>query len=191
MKTLIVGLVALCVAAAFAQTDNYNGWKDTSQIATFKADSLKYSKVFLLSQNENLRVDILANDTSSAGFKSDSMKLYWGIQLGHPTLNGTAGSIDTFWSPEHIMADTFDLTTTTNAAVAYRGIDSTGAYTNRPFLHDTLSVSGYAVQSRNIRPDWDVFFRVWIKGLTKNNVKEFVLARVAVYRRIGTNTRSR
>lgn len=189
MKKLLA--IMLCAACVVAQTENYQGWKDTSQIASFKADSLKYSKVFLLSQYENLRIDMMANDTSSAGFKSDSLKFYWGIQLGHPSLCGTAGTLDTFWSNEYIMADTFDLTTTTGAAVAYRGIDSTGAFTNKPMIHDTLSVSGYAVQSRNIKPDWDVYFRVWLKGLTKNNVKEFVLARVAVLRRIGSNVRSR
>jgi hypothetical protein len=190
MKKLLV--ILLCAGAIVAQTENYNGWNDTSQIVNFKADSMKYSKVFLLSQNENLRIDMMADDSSATGYASDSVKFYWGIQLGHPTLNGTgSGTKDTFWSNELITLDTFNMRVTTNAATAYRLVDSTGTYTNAPQSHDTLSVTGFAVQSRQFSPAWDVYFRVWLKGLTLNKVGKWVECRVAVFRRIGVNTRSR
>jgi hypothetical protein len=189
MKKVLLA-VALLAGVVFGQTENYSGMNDTAVIATFKADSLKTSKAYTLSQFENLRVDVLVSDTSAAGFASDSVKLYWGIQTGRICWN-SSGTRDTAWSNERITLDTLDMLTTTNAALKYNAMDNTGAYTNTLKAHDTLSVSGFAVQSRNISPEWDVLFRCWVKGLTGNKVGRFLVFRFNVVRRIGVNTRSR
>jgi hypothetical protein len=188
----IRGLFAVIVLAAglFAQTENYAGWGDTSVLTTFRADSLKYSRAFLLSQYENLRVDFMVNDTDAAGFVSDSVKAYWGIQTGHPCLN-SSGVVDTVWNHDLVIADTIDLLTTTNAGPKYFAMDSAGNYANTRKSIDTTNVTGFAVQSRNISPYWDVYVRCFAKGLTGNNKGSMLSARFALYRRVGQNTRSR
>jgi hypothetical protein len=169
MRTIVL-MVLAAVTCLFAQADeNYNGYRDTARITLFKADSLRYSKVFPLSTWENSRLSIFLNDTSSAGYASDSIKCFWGIQLGMPCINGS-GLLDTAWELQLITLDTFDILTAGNMARPYTALDSTGAYMEKMKRIDTLDVTGYAYQTRVFSPGWDVYFRFWAKGLTGNKV---------------------
>ena len=187
MKPVLIVLAV--VFGLFAQaSENYNGWGDTSRIAEFRADSLKYSKVFQLSKYENLRIDMMIADTAAATFAADSIKTQWGVVFGHPVLSIT-GVRDTVWSNEWLVIDTLNALTTTNAAIKYNVYGTDGTYNTILGAHDTLSVSGFIVQSRAITPAWDVFFKVWVKGLTGNNVSGFLNTRVNVVRRLGVVTK--
>jgi hypothetical protein len=182
MKTIVL-MVLAAVTCLFAQADeNYNGYRDTARVTLFKADSLRYSKVFPLSTWENCRFSLFLNDTSNAGFSGDSIKCFWGIQLGMPCINGS-GSLDTAWDLQLITLDTFDILTGANMVRPYTAMDSTGAYVEKMKRIDTLDVTGFAYQSRVFSPGWNVYFRFWAKGLTGNKVGATLKGQWCVERR--------
>lgn len=158
---LLVG----CVFSA----ENWNGWRDTSAVIdTLEADTIKYSKAFSLTDGEDVRVVLLHDDTSSAGFSSDSMKVQWGYQTGCPVLD-SGGSIDTIWD-DFIVIDTLDDDSLGKARSVYGSVTYSGTLTREwKKRSDTLSVSGYAIQNRWFVPEWNVLIRYFVKGLTGNN----------------------
>lgn len=185
-KYLVLAIIAMASLIG-AQDLNYNGWGDTSSIINFKADSLKRSRVMALSSMENCRFDVYADDTAHAGFANDVVKFYWWLEVGHPTLS-KAGKLDTVWSQlDPVYVDTFDMTTAANMVKHPRILDSTGALVPSIALKsiDTLSVSGFAVQSREISMPWDVYVRFGFKGLSGNITTSFVKLRAQMVRRIG------
>lgn len=171
MKKVLLGVVGLIFPAViFAQMDaNYNGYNDTAIIATFRADSLKYSKTFYLSKWENLRVTAYANDTGTAGYAGDSIAFVWGIQTGHPAYSTVSiASPKVCWG-EEIVIDTFNITVAANMVRARPVLQNDGTYANQMKFIDTTRTSiAMAYQTRKISPDWDVYYRYWVKGLTGN-----------------------
>lgn len=166
---------------------NYTGYGDTSNIASFRADSLKYSKVFPLAQYENIRLDVICDDTSSAGRGSDSAKFTYFIEYGHPELD-LSNKLDTVWSTlDRLVIGTFDALTATNFTAVDRTIASDGTYDLPGTTIDTLSfaVGRGSLQSRSFTSEYDVLFRVGFKGLTGNNKDAFLKLRLSVNRRIG------
>jgi hypothetical protein len=151
---------------------NSNGFGDTNVVLKFKADSTKYSKAFNLSSWENIRFDILAMDTnnSKTGFAGAAVKFYWWFETGHISWRAdSAGKFDTIWTKLNpVIVDTFDMTTSGNMVKSVARLDSLGSYFNPTLTIDTLSVHGFAVQSRAITPLWDEFIRIGFKGLSGN-----------------------
>lgn len=178
--------LGVLVALLFGQNLNYNGNNDTGTFASFKADSLKYSAIYSLSGFENLRVDMMANDTNAAGYASDSIKFVWGIQTGHPAYN-RSGLMDTVWC-DPLLVDTMQVS---NATKTYIVLGTDGTFSTVKGLVDTLTVTGYAYQSRNFAPEWDVWFRVWARGITGNRVGGWVKSHYAVYRRVASGVRAK
>ena len=182
MKMAVVLL--FLVGSLFAQ--NSNGRLDTSLIKGFNSTGLKYSKAFNLSDWENLRVDVLAMDTnnSKTGFAGAAIKFYWFLETGHTSVNYLTGKWDTIWAiKDPLICDTFDITTAGNMVTTPRFRDNTtGAYKSPVKTIDTLSVRGYAVQSRNESPEWDELVRAGLKGLTGNQATTYVKAIVAMHR---------
>lgn len=171
MRTfLLVALFCLLAfSAVFGESVNFQGFGDTANIATFKADSLKYSKAFPLGDGEKLVVVALSSDTSAAGFASDSIKYAWGYQLGDIVLNAS-GRQDTTWRAA-VAVDTMDLSS--------------------PGDVDTSYVTGFAVQSRYVTPGWSVVLRFWCQGLTGNELGTFLRQRFALVKRDYQAVRSR
>lgn len=187
LKKWLISLVVV-VSCVGAQNLNYNGWADTGTFVTFRADSLKYSAVYSLSGFENFRIDMMADDTGSAGFGSDSVKLQWGIQTGRPEINRN-GKLDTGWS-QRLVVDTLGKDSVglfRMGQLMVLGADGSFSFNFRSI--DTVSLTKYILQSRAFAPEWDVLVRVWAKGLTGNKVGGWVKAHYAVYRRVASGVR--
>jgi hypothetical protein len=191
MKQILIVLMLACLG--FSQTLNWTGYGDTSNIANFRADSTKYSKAFPLSQWENLRLDVIFDDTTAAGRGSDSVKFYYFLEYGHLALT-MANVVDTVWSQKDpLVVDTVDALTAANFTAVSRILQNDGTYTYPLKTIDTLSfaIGGGSLQSRNFPQDWDVFFRVGFKGVTGNNKDAMLKLRASVVRRQVNNVRSK
>lgn len=191
MKHLLLILAFACLG--YSQTLNWTGYGDTANIADFRADSTKYTKAFPLSQWENLRLDVLFDDTSAAGRGSDSAKFYYWLEYGHEALS-LANAKDTVWSKQDpVVVDTIDALTAGNFSATSRVLASDGTYSYPLKTIDTLSfaVGGGSLQSRNFPQDWDVYVRVGFKGLTGNNKDAMLKLRASIVRRQVNNVRSK
>lgn len=181
MKTI---LIVLCIIGV-AVSENYNwiGYGDTTILKSFKADSLKYGKTRLLGTYANMRVDVWANDTSSAGYASDSIAFMWGVQVGHPFKN-SSGTLCTLWSKQKLLVDTFMLSSgiVTDTFVV-QGLN--GTYNMLRNVIDT-SRTDFMRQTDGVIPEWDVFVRTWYKGIAGNEKGSMLSIRDMVYRRLKT-----
>lgn len=185
-KILMLAAILPVMAMGQIWSDGNNrtlGYKDTVRIPTFKADSLRFTAAWPLSMFEHCRFVVAANDTQSAGFASDSVKFRWGYQTGTIMLNAS-GNRDTVWDGNAIVVDTFDMSDSASRNIAYVAQDGLMAYTRTLKRIDTTSVTGYAVQTRVIQPEWDVLVRLWFKGLTGNNVGAFNVLMATMIRRV-------
>ena len=183
-KILMILALALCV---FGQAnENWNGYGDTSLVASFRADSLKYSKTFKLSSMENCRFDVYAADTGAAGFANDSVSFIWGIQTGHYAFTSASARVPTITWAQQLLVDTFTISSA-NCTPARMVLSSSQGYVYDQTLTtiDTSSVPGWAYQSRAVSPEWDQVYRFWFKGLTGNNVSGFLKLTAQAVRRIG------
>jgi len=168
MRTLLI-VLALAIAAQAGAPRNWKGALDTVSIRdTLEEDTLKYSAALPLTDGEDVRVLLKATDTSTAGWASDSLKLFWGYQIGSITRD-TGGAQDTVWPLENRIAiDTLDVDSFGVGSVGVAEEDGTlTRYWNR--AADTLSVRGYAIQDRWFVPEWDELIRFWAQGLADNN----------------------
>jgi hypothetical protein len=197
MKAVRLALFLLVsVAVVFAQGPslNSNGWGDTCLIKGFKGTGSAYTKAFNLSDWENFRVDMLAMDTgnSKTGFNGAAIKFYYWLSTGHYSVNYLTGKYDTVWSKKDpLIIDTFDITTAGNMVTTPRFLQTDGTYLSPHLTIDTLSVRGYAVQSRNFAPEWDEICRIGMQGLSGNQNSTYVKVIVAMHRRAAVGTRGR
>jgi len=156
--------------------ENYQGYGDTSVVQKFKADSLKYTRIFAMQSNKNMRIDVLASDTSTAGFSADSLHFVWGVQTGHPSLNAS-GLRDTAWNNILIVVDTLeqlDSLYTPACAGSYVVLGTSNTYTRTRRIKDTLSITGFTKMTKHISLDYDVLIRGFVKGLTGNDKGSFL-----------------
>ncbi|HET8685712.1 MAG TPA: hypothetical protein VFM18_03485 [Methanosarcina sp.] len=145
------------------------------KIYDFKADSLKSTDPFPLGDNEGLCVTIYANDTSAAGYASDSIVAYWGLQYGRITTN-YLDQKDTLWVEPTKVIDTFRMATANiKAANTFSTTD-----TLDPLAICTTHVSGLAYQSRIIQPYRYPVARIRIKGNTGNELTSFLRLRIDI-----------
>jgi hypothetical protein len=175
MKSILLLLAVVgLVSAQIGLDENYSGYGDTSVIANFKADSVKYSKAFLLSAGENLRVTVFAADTGVAGFATDSVKFVWYIQTGRPNwTTGRRGNV-VDWSTNLMTIDTFDMRTAANFVPDTMVLAADYTVTQPLKSIDTSSSCGLASQSRAFPFEWDVYYRVVVRGLATNNISGFL-----------------
>lgn len=186
MKKIIIILFVL-TSLVFGQSMNWNGAGDTATITTCSSTVLSYSNtVFNLSEFENIRIIAQVDDTSSAGFASDSIGVIWGYQSYVRCLD-TAGSLDTCYSPR-VIVDT--LLTDSLGKMNLQTL-SDGIATTPTHQIDTLSCAGFAVQSRTFTPEWDVNFRIWAVGVGDNVTGAPLSLQFTVIRRIYESTRSK
>ena len=186
MPIKIISIMVLLVVASFGANVNYNGYKDVTAVTdTLGESGTAYSAVFNLSEYEDARLVVKANDTGEAGFASDSVALEYGYQTGSPTLNAS-GVVDTVWDGV-IVIDT--MLASDFGAVGAGTSASTGVMTRTWGGADTLSVTGYAVQSRWFVPEWDVLIRFFATGLAANNKDAALDLELEVKRRVSIPTR--
>lgn len=162
-------LLALITLALFSYgQENYNGFLDTTSITDtlMHADSVAYSAVYGLSKNEDIRLLVKANDTSSAVYATDSVGIFYGYQTGHVTLN-SSGVRDTAWDGEMII-DTM-LSSEFGDGLTGGVIAPSGVLTRLWGGADTLNITGYAYQTRWFVPEWDVLIRYFVRGMDENN----------------------
>jgi hypothetical protein len=184
MKKVLLFLLTLSsfYAPVFAQVWNYSGFNDTARIDSFQSTGSKVSKAFNLSQYEEPRFSVLANDTANAGYSKDSIFFVWGIQLGNYLLNAS-GLIDTTWQGK-ILIDTFNMFVAGNKAVPIHKIDTVGKYNLDKLYIDTANITGYAVQDRSFNPEYAPLFRFWCLGFSPNQSNTFIKLRFAVSKRV-------
>lgn len=167
-------LLAIIVSVALSQP--YNTKTYVTKIKDFRADSLKFTDPFPLGDNEGLGVTVYANDTSAAGFASDSIVAYWGLQYGRITTN-YLDQADTMWVEPTKVIDTFRLATanikTSNSFTTVDTLD--------PLAICTTHVSGLAYQSRIIQPYRYPIARIKIKGATGNELTSFLRLKIEVH----------
>jgi hypothetical protein len=178
---LSICLLILSLGVIAAPAKNWDGLYDTSGISTFKADSLKFSRVYNLTDFENRVGIIQINDTTSAGYKVDSVKAETGYRLGLIVLNGN-GALDTTWG-ELRAKDTINLLDSTKAIANANRYSDTGSVLG---LYDTLNVTGFACQRIQFPSgiDWSVCIQFYIKGLTGNKKGQFIRTWFAFPRRL-------
>jgi len=181
-KTLAVVLMCVAMVSAYNSPYNWKGYSDTSNIGGMKATATGYSSAFILTDGEDLRILMKADDTTAAGYKNDSVQFEWGYQLGTIT-KGTSGVRDTLWSAEDmIVVDTMDAD---SFGVGQRGTTATNGTITRVWERaaDTSDVAGWAIQSRRIVPEWAEIFRFWATGLAGNLTADSVKVNVEVHQR--------
>lgn len=174
MKALIL-FVAVFAALSFGQASgNWNGWGDTAYVAGFTGTGTVYSPLFKLSSMENACFDVYAKDSgSAAGITNDSLQFVWGIQFVHPSYQSGAGTTVKYKYSRRLIIDTLDMWGTNVFIDTLLNLDNTGTY---PFLQKTIdtSFSGWAMQSRQFSPQWDVSFRFWATGLAMNKKATYI-----------------
>ena len=172
IKKMILGLL-LGIGLVIAQPMDQSGYADTTLFTSFKADSLKYGKAFIMSDFENKIWLFLANDTNAAGFASDSAKFRVGYQRGFTCLNAS-GYVDTSWRNICWM-DTFNMAARIITSATTTEQDATSFQENFTMGQiDTSYVTGYGVLSVPMVALWSPIVRPVIKGLPGDKVGGWV-----------------
>jgi len=146
---------------------NTQGWLDTAKIDdTLTVSTYYYTRALKLTDGEDIRVLVKANDQTNAGFTGDSIKFAWGYQTGCITVD-SAGRKDTAWADLRTVIDTMDTDSLGSIYNANATSDPDGGITKLwNSGSDTLSVTGYAVQDRWFLPEWNEVIRYWALPLT-------------------------
>lgn len=169
MKTIT--LILFAIVLCFGQS-NWSGYGDTVAVSSFNADSAATTRAFELSKYEDLLFYVMADDTSSAGYDSDSIHFHWGVEFLNVVKN-SSGVRDTAVIGR-IVCDTFDILTAANLVVPVNAIDTTGGFNWFKDFIDTSNVTGYAIQHSAPVPYWTPIFKFWYAGLTKNITGSYI-----------------
>jgi hypothetical protein len=190
MKKFTALFVLLFCSLSFAQTQNWKGYLDTNIVWLNDATTKKYSKVYNQTEGVAMSLTIMANDTIAVRLGADSTRLCYGFQVGGPVLN-SLGKMDTAWGP----LDTLD-TLSRNGYGANQGGGrysiTTDCITETWGSVDTLSVTGYAVQTHPVRSyNWDVYIRFWVVGMSGISTVTYNKVIIAVRRMTAVPTTAR
>lgn len=182
-------LLSLTIASQAQSNINWRGFGDTAAIGTFRADSLKFTKAFNASNGEQKTVIVAAEDTSSAGRGSDSIRFAYGYQVGTPMYT-IGGVYDTMWS-NGIVIDTFNNLIAGNRynpnALTGAGKWLVDTLTDLPITAyrqiDTVSSASSSLQWRAIVPPWAPLIRFYFRGLTGNKIGRHIVLRCYLMQR--------
>jgi hypothetical protein len=181
--------VIMLAVASFGQgVDNWNGWGDTAQVKNLYKDTTIYTKWFPLSAMENMRLSAYFRDTSTAGLGSDSVNVEWGIQTGHPSWVTTTTRATKYALSPVLIVDTCNMLIATNFIKDTLHLDADYAFLNPHKLIDSVSVPGWAYQTRQFAPEWDVYFRFYAHALTGTKKSKNLQCYFQSIRRLGVKT---
>jgi hypothetical protein len=186
MKNLLSFLlINLLTTGAFALDLNYNGWNDSALVLCTGTNSV-ITKAFPLSSWANLAVVLKARDTARMG-GLDSIDALWGWQVGQQT-----GWSDTTWD----VPVRFDSINVTGGINFYNSKSATTnlAYGIQEAQYTDTAQSGsthWFKQVRDVSPGWGVYWRLWVKGLSKNSVTHGVMYWFTVMERDHSSVRNK
>lgn len=186
MKRILVFIMALSISLFAERVKNWNGYGDIETMPGCSSTVLVYSSDYTLTDFDAVRIIIQANDTTSAGYASDSLKLRWGYQTFTLCYN-SAGAVDTCYDPR-IVVDTMSVDSFGKATIYSTDANGIAASPSRQI--DTLSCAGYAVQSRTFAPEWNTHIRIWVQGLAGNKVSKKIALKATIIRRLFRGVRS-
>ena len=165
---LLVGLVA---AQLNMRTVEYD-------ITNFRADSTWTSPWSSLTDYENTDVTVLINDTSSAGYTSDSIAAKYSVQYGAPYRDYLGTPTTVHRGPPHFL-DSIRATSgrwvTNSTWLTYDSFPETQL--------DTTTGLGYALNLKYIQPYVNPNFRIILAGLTGTKKASFLRVRVVITQR--------
>jgi hypothetical protein len=187
MNCKILAFFVLCLVVVGFSQENWTGYRDTSAIHGFKADTTCRSKVFPLSVYEHTTVAVFFNDTTAAGFASDSAVFSYGYELGIPCLR-TTGVVDTAWSPTVYVAS---LTAAAIGLTTSGTADSTLTTTRINAWADTTQVTGWAYTFTQIVPEGGAPLIRYVLTGGVGNCNTALRVMVQNSRRLGMSTRTR
>jgi len=170
-------MIAICfiVGIVFGQVKNTTPYTDTCWISeTLDSAVIYYGKAFVMADAQPEKVMICkVDDTTAAGFASDSIQFDWGYQLGYLTMD-SANLEDTLWTKEFFFLDSMSTANFGAADVEgyVRSSDMVAVIDSLSGQADTTDVDGYASQARPFSLlKWAHFIRPWVRGLGKNQLK--------------------
>lgn len=166
--TLLIGLAS---AQLNSRTLEYD-------ITNFRADSTWTSPWSSLTDYENLDVTVLIDDTSSAGFTSDSIAVKYSIQYGAPYKTYLGVLTTVHRGPPHFLDSIRAASGRWVTNSTWLGYDSFPET-----LLDTTTGLGYALSLKYVQPYVNPQFRIILKGLTGNEKTSFLRARVVITQR--------
>jgi hypothetical protein len=189
MKSVLLLLLTLAsLGYPLEVAHNYYGYLDTIQMPACSSTVTVYGKKALsLTDFNKVRVIFQVDDTSSAGFASDSVNVKWGYQTYSFCLN-SAGAVDTCFSPR-VTVDT--CAKAQFGTFTLQTLAATGIATVPTKCVDTSFCTGWAVQSRSFTPEFDVYMRFWMTGIAGNKTLAPIKAQFTVIRQVFTPVRSR
>jgi hypothetical protein len=163
----VLFLIVAMFGVSLGAVNNWNGYNDTLNVHGFKGTSTSYTGVLSFTDYEDIAVVVMANDTDAAGFANDSISFSYGYQMGYLVYN-SSGVRDTLWWPSAgTLLDTITSPTTC----------------------DTSVVSGWAAQANTWDCPWGPVIRFQVTGLAANNKANPLKCRIAVLRRLYSETR--
>ena len=166
MRILII--LSIIVFSVFGRSYNRTGLnEDTAYVHGLKYDSTVYTKWFELSDKEDISVIVKVDDSSSAGFSSDSVNFMVFYEIADPTYDtGYSESSERKASDVPIVLDTLTTAGLGDRASTYGTEDSLGIIHKATGWLDTTNVPGWAYWRRTFYPQWGVFIRFGFTGLT-------------------------
>lgn len=164
-KAMIFIVLAFCLFAHGQYNEKTTVFKTTD----FRADSTKYTEMFSLADYENPFITVKVNDTTSAGYASDSVNFWIGLQYGRITKN-YLGQKDTLWVNPINVIDTVRF-----AAANFRlPTSSIVGDTLEALAICTTYVSGFATLTRALTPYRYPLARFQYRGVTGNKKTAFL-----------------
>jgi hypothetical protein len=169
VNAILSVLVLSCLWSVVADEPIQSIYQQSYRVSSFKADTVRYGSPIIVADFENLMIVLKANDTSSAGYASDSIKFVVDWQRGYVTTN-SIGNKDTAWQTPLLLIDTFHVASANFYAVA------ASVYPDSDVVKslDSLKVYGYVVMARTFCPQISMIGRPVFIGLAGNDKTRFL-----------------
>lgn len=188
MRVLLLLSIMAVSVFGWGAPRNWSGVLDTAQTYAVY-DTIKFTKAFPLSELEDIRVILKAQDTVTEGFLDDSIGIQWGYQTFTYCLNSSGDKDSCF--DQLIVLDTLDSLAQVSFGAAMGSSGSDGTITRSTRIADTLGCAGFATQSKWFLPEWDTMIRFWVKGIGKHRRAAGTPCYIDVQRRQYINVRNK
>jgi hypothetical protein len=168
VNVILSVLILSCLCSVFGEGIQ-SLFQQSWRVASFKADTVRYGTPIIVSDFENPFIIIKANDTSSAGYGSDSIAFMVLWQRGYETTN-SVGNKDTAWQTPAIFIDSFVVASGNFYAIASTVSPDSAV----PKSIDSAKVSGYITMTRSIITEYSPIGRPVFIGTAGNDKTRFL-----------------